>query len=101
VVSGRTRLLPGTLAHALVVLHNALPTGHETPHDGRTHQGEYIGRWLSAFEALMMRYSTVSEAFFEVQNCHIDLVGNIGPGKLKVKPPFCKKRPLLVCNRVF
>ena len=33
-VSGRTRLLPGTLAHALVVLHNALPTGHETSHDG-------------------------------------------------------------------
>ena len=33
-VSGRTRLLPGTLAHVLVVLHNTLPTGHETPHDG-------------------------------------------------------------------
>ena len=35
-VSGRTRLLPGTLAHALVVFHNALPTGHET------HPGEYV-----------------------------------------------------------
>jgi hypothetical protein len=33
-VSGRTRLLPGTLAHALVVLHNALPTGHEASHNG-------------------------------------------------------------------
>ena len=28
------RLLPGTLAHALVVLHNALPTGYETSHNG-------------------------------------------------------------------
>jgi hypothetical protein len=27
-VSGRTRLLLGTLAHALVVLHNTLPAGH-------------------------------------------------------------------------
>ena len=37
VVSGRTRLgrlLPGTLAHVLVVLHKTLPTGHETTHDG-------------------------------------------------------------------
>jgi hypothetical protein len=33
-VSGRIRLLPGTLAHALVVLHNALLTGHETCHNG-------------------------------------------------------------------
>jgi hypothetical protein len=33
-VSGRTRLLPGTLAHALVVLQNALPTGHENYHTG-------------------------------------------------------------------
>ena len=33
-VSGRTRLLPDTLAHALVVLHNTSPTGHETSHDG-------------------------------------------------------------------
>ena len=29
-VSGRTRLLPGTLAHALVVPHNALSAGHKT-----------------------------------------------------------------------
>ena len=62
-VSGRTRLLPGTLAHALVVLHNALPTGHETSHNGWTHWGEDVGRWLSVFEALLRRYSTVSEAF--------------------------------------
>jgi hypothetical protein len=33
-VSVRTRLLPGTLAHALVVIHNALPPGHETSHNG-------------------------------------------------------------------
>ena len=33
-VSGRKRLLPGTLAHTLVVLHNALPAGHETSHNG-------------------------------------------------------------------
>ena len=35
-VSGRTRLPPRTLAHAIVhvVLHNALPTGHETSHNG-------------------------------------------------------------------
>jgi hypothetical protein len=33
-VSGRTLLLPGTFAHALVVLHNTLPAGHETFHDG-------------------------------------------------------------------
>ena len=58
-VSGRTRLLPGTLARALV-LHTTLPTGHETSHDGRTHQEEDVGRW---FEALLRRYSTVSEAF--------------------------------------
>jgi hypothetical protein len=32
-VSGHTRLLPGTLAHTLVLLHNALPTGHETTHN--------------------------------------------------------------------
>jgi hypothetical protein len=62
-VSGRTRLLPGTLAHALVVLRNALRTGHETSHDGRTHRGEDVGRWLSVFEALLRRFSTVSEAY--------------------------------------
>ena len=61
--SGRTRLLPGTLAHALVALRNASPTGHETSHDERTHQGEDVGRWLSVFETLLIRYSTVSEAF--------------------------------------
>ena len=35
-VIGRTRLLPRTLAHALIyiVLDNTLPTGHETPHVG-------------------------------------------------------------------
>ena len=33
-VSDRTRLLPCTLPHALVVLHNALLTGHETSHNG-------------------------------------------------------------------
>jgi hypothetical protein len=33
-VSGRTRLLPGTLAHALEVVHNAWPPGHETSHNG-------------------------------------------------------------------
>ena len=27
------------------------------------HQGEDLDRWLSAFEALLRRYSTVSEAF--------------------------------------
>ena len=43
-VSGRTRLLPGTLAHVLVVLHNTLPTGHENDHSGWTHQGEDVGR---------------------------------------------------------
>ena len=64
-VSGRTRLLPRTLAHALVVLHNALPTGHETPNDECTHQEKYVGRWLSVLEALLRRYSTVSEAFLE------------------------------------
>ena len=32
-VSGRTRLLPGTPAHALVVLHNALPTGQTQMRD--------------------------------------------------------------------
>ena len=32
-VSGRTRLLPGTLVHALVVLHNILLAGHEISHD--------------------------------------------------------------------
>ena len=44
----------------------------------------------SVSEALLHRFLSVSEA----QNCHIDLVGNIGPGRLK--PPFCKIRPLLV-----
>ena len=43
-VSGHARLLPDTLAHAIVVLHNALPTGHKTSHDGRTYQVEYVGR---------------------------------------------------------
>ena len=33
-VSGRTRLLPSTPAHALAVLHNTLPTGHETSYNG-------------------------------------------------------------------
>jgi hypothetical protein len=32
----------------------------------------------SVSEALLHRFLSVSEA----QNCHIDLVGNIGPGKL-------------------
>jgi hypothetical protein len=32
----------GTLAHALVVLHNTLPTGHETSHNGLTHQEEHV-----------------------------------------------------------
>jgi hypothetical protein len=62
-VSGRTQLLPSTPAHALVLLHNTLPTGHETSYDGWTHRGTYVGRWLSVFEALRMRYPTVSEAF--------------------------------------
>jgi hypothetical protein len=61
--SGRRRLLPCTLAHALVVLHDALPTGHETSHNGWTHQGEYIGRWSSVCEGLLRRHSTVPEAF--------------------------------------
>ena len=52
-VSGRTWLLPGTLAYALVVLHNTLPTGHETSHDGWAHRGEDVGRWLSIFETLL------------------------------------------------
>jgi hypothetical protein len=39
-----------------------MPTDHETSHNERTHQGEDIGQWLSAFEALLRRYSTVSEA---------------------------------------
>jgi hypothetical protein len=30
-VSGRIRLLLGTLTHALAVIHNTLPTSHETP----------------------------------------------------------------------
>ena len=33
-------LLPGTLARALVVLHNTLPTGHENSHDGLAHRRE-------------------------------------------------------------
>jgi hypothetical protein len=55
---------------------------------------EYIGRWLSVFEALLRLHSTVSEAFFEAQNNHIDLVGNIGSSRLS--PPFYKTRPPLV-----
>jgi hypothetical protein len=43
-VSDRTRLLPRTLTHVLVVLHNTLPTGHETSHNGCTHQGEDVAR---------------------------------------------------------
>ena len=92
-VSGRTRLLPGTLTHALAVLHNALRTGHETFHNGWTHREKYVGRWLSVFEALLRHYSTVSNAqscwrVSDAQNCHIDLVRNVCWGRLK--PPFCK-----------
>jgi hypothetical protein len=47
----------------VVMLHNALPTGHETYHNGCTHQGEYLGCRLSIFEVVLRRYSTVSEAF--------------------------------------
>jgi hypothetical protein len=33
-VSGCTRVLPGTLVRALVMLHTTLFTGHDTFHDG-------------------------------------------------------------------
>jgi hypothetical protein len=62
-ISVRTRVLPGTLAHTLVVLHNTLPAGHKTYHDGWTYRGEDVGRWSSVVAALLRRYSIVSEAF--------------------------------------
>jgi hypothetical protein len=44
------------IINTLVVLRNTLPTGHETSHDGRTHQGEYVGRFSSVTEALLNRF---------------------------------------------
>ena len=55
----------GTLAHALVVLHNALPTGHENSHNGWTHGEKDVGCGSSIFEVLIRRYSTIFEAFLK------------------------------------
>jgi hypothetical protein len=88
-VSGRTRLLPGTLAHALVVLNNTFPTGQETFHEWEHIMRRcrpLVERFWSVIKALLNRFWSVSDA----QNCNIDLVGNniISPGTLK--PMSCK-----------
>jgi hypothetical protein len=49
-VSGRTRLLLGTLTHAVVVLHTAVPTGHDNSHSGWPYKGEDAGHWSSVLE---------------------------------------------------
>jgi hypothetical protein len=56
-------LLPSALAHALVVLHNTLPAGHETSHNGWMNTPRRCKPLVERFEASLRRHSTVSEAF--------------------------------------
>ena len=57
-VHGRARLLPGTLAHALVVLHDTLPDSHETTQP-------FLKDTLAVSQPYLSRFSVMYRAFLE------------------------------------